>query len=132
LFWDNGVEPCPREKLKKVTYGTDRVLAKLDHASTIDRQLLDVLLLTKSKGWVYEREWRRFVPLSDAMAEGRLHFFPFGPTMKLAEVVLGPHCDTGVDAVRRLVASKYPEAVTYKSRLAYGSFKVVPDEDTVP
>lgn len=126
----------PREELQQVKYEADRVLAKLDidpNPSNIAADLQNLLLCTKSKGWSYEDEYRRFIPLSTATAEGHLYFVPFGPAMALAEVILGPLCETSVDAVRQLVRrSKYPHAVVYKSRLAFKYFNVVPDERTIP
>lgn len=125
----------PRAELQKVKYEADRLLAELDHEpdpAKISQDLQPQLLCTKSSGWIYEDEYRRFVPLADAMPEGQLYFVPFGPSMNLAEVVLGPLCDMDVTSVRQLVSSRYPAALTYKSRLAFKSFKVVPEEGTVP
>lgn len=125
----------PRGDLQKVSYKADRVLAQLGDdpdPRRIDQKLQDLLLCTKSKGWEYEEESRRFVPLSDALQEGRLHFMPLGPSLQLTEVVLGALCQLDVRSVRELVTSKYPNAVTYRSRLAIKSFNVVPEESTVP
>lgn len=121
--------------LQKVQYEDGRILAELGSnpdLANIDPDLQESLLRTKSSGWQYEDEYRRFVRLTDAFKEGRLYFLPFGPDLELAEVVLGPLCAHSLQSVRQLVTSRYPAALTYKTRLAFKSFKVVPDELTIP
>ncbi len=125
----------PSNVLQKVQYEDGRILAELGKnpdLANIDPDLQESLLRTKSSGWQYEDEYRRFVRLSDAFKEGRLCFLPFGPDLELAEVVLGPLCAHSLQSVRQLVTSRYPAALTYKTRLAFKSFKVVPDERTIP
>ncbi|QXH92849.1 MULTISPECIES: DUF2971 domain-containing protein [Pseudomonas] len=125
----------PSEYLQKIQYEDERILAELGNnpeLANIDPALQDALLRTKSSGWKYEDEYRRFVHLTDAFKEERLYFLPFGPGLELTEVVLGPLCTHSLKSVRELVTSRYPTAITYKSRLAYKTYKVVPDELTIP
>lgn len=124
-----------RDWTQKVLYQDNRILAELDKTedpTKIDGKLQSLLLRTKSRHWRYEKELRVFVPLQEALAEGRLHFYPFDEKLQLREVILGPQCDLSLDAVRRLTHALYPRAVTFKSRLAFKWFAVVPDETTVP
>lgn len=125
----------PSKLLQQIQYEDARILAELGDnpgLANIDPVLQEALLRTKSSGWQYEDEYRRFVPLTDAFKEEKLYFLPFGPDLELAEVVMGPMCGHSLQSVRQLVTSRYPTAITYKTRLAYKSFKVVPDELTIP
>lgn len=124
----------PRTKLEKVLYEDSRILAELGDipdATSLLPEVQELLRRTKSSGWKYEDEYRQFVPLSSAHSEGQLHFLPFGKELELAEVILGPLCDLSLISIRDLVRSKYPKAITFKSRLAYKSYKVVPQESSI-
>jgi hypothetical protein len=125
----------PRDSVEEVEYEDQRPLANLpDDGSPLqmDEKLQKKLLCTKYKHWAYEKEYRRFIQLQDATQEERLHFVNFGPDLELAEVVLGPQCVAPLDTVRALVSSKYPHVITYRARLAFKYFHVVPQECTVP
>lgn len=124
-----------RQRLERVKYSDTRLLAALDDDTRPDRiaaQLQALLRCTKFRHWKYENEWRMFVPLAAAKAEGRLHFRTFDGDLQLKEVILGPDCDLPLLDVRKLVTSHFPNAVTYQSRLAFKFFSVVPKESTVP
>jgi hypothetical protein len=76
--------------------------------------LEEFVLRTKYDHWRYEEEFRYFVSLRDA-DEGRerkLHFYSFGDTFTLAEVILGPYCDLSLDDAKRLVKDHCPNSVT--------------------
>lgn len=124
-----------RSRAQKVRYKDERLLAQLGEEgepATIDKKLQKLLLCTKFRHWHYEEELRVFVPLEEAMEEGRLHFCPFDKDLQLAEVILGPQCSLSLDAVRHLTEAIYPKVVTFGARLAFKFFKVVPQERTVP
>jgi len=124
----------PRKLLQKVRYEGDRLLARLEedeNPMTLPLELQEQLLCTKYGRWEYEHEHRRFVRLKHAVAEGPIHFMPFGKELELAEVVVGPECSVAVAEVRKLVSSLYIGAVTFKARLAFKFFKIVPDERSV-
>ncbi|WP_223488327.1 DUF2971 domain-containing protein [Pseudomonas sp. A-RE-19] len=125
----------PRAKLQKVQYEDDRIRSQLGDSGDpidIDPSVKSLLLKTKSSGWRYEAEYRQFVPLADATSEGRLHFLPFGKDLELAEVILGPLCELSLRTIRGLATSRYPHAATFRSRLAFGSYKVVPEATSIP
>ena len=97
--------------------------------------LEEFVLRTKYDHWSYEEEFRCFISLKDAGEdnERKLHFYPFGDTIELAEVILGPQCTMPLDVVERLVKDHCPNPVTtFKTRLASQWFAVVPHEDFVP
>jgi hypothetical protein len=115
---------------RKITYQNDRLR---DHelAKMTDEEVLDLLLHTKFESWKYEREWRLLVRLADVAREGDLHFFEFGNQLKLAEVVLGAECTLSIAAMRKLLSTHHAEAASFGTRLALGSFAIVPNEPTV-
>lgn len=119
-----------RSTVQQVSYQDDRILAALNPTLTPDNlseELQQQLLRTKSGGWRYEEEYRRFVSLNDAFAEGQLHFWPISGDIQLAEVILGPLCEEPLESVRQKVKQHFPNASVFKSRLAFQSFKIVPD-----
>lgn len=85
---------------------------------------IDRLMRTKFKDWEYEQEMRFFVKLGRLQNEAGKYFYPFSKRLVLRELILGPRCEIGIDAVRHLV----DENVTVqKARLAFQKFAVVVD-----
>lgn len=124
-----------RNTVQQVSYQDDRILAALNptrRLDTLNEELQQRLLCTKSKGWRYEEEYRRFVSLNDAYAEGSLQFWPIEGDIQLTEVILGPLCELPLGSIRKIVSQHFPNATVFKSRLAFQSFKIVPDARTVP
>jgi Protein of unknown function (DUF2971) len=122
-----------RSLAREVRYADERILTKLGDGPnplSLDEELQEALLCTKFRHWHYEEEVRVFVALKDAIKEGQLHFYAFDSNLQLTEVILGPQCPLSLDAVRRLTRVQHPHAVTFKARLAFKFFKVVPDETT--
>ena len=117
-----------------LSYQDDRILAALGPKQTpteMSEELQQQLLCTKSSGWRYEEEYRRFISLETAHAEGPLHFWPMRGDIQLREVVLGALCDETINSVRQKVERHFPSAVVFKAKLAFLSFKIVPDALTV-
>lgn len=128
-----GFNVC-RSMVQQVSYQDERILAALGPTPIPDElseELQQQLLCTKSGGWRYEEEHRRFVNLKDASTDGSHHFWPISVDVQLAEVILGPLCKEPVESVRQSVKSHFPNAVVFKARLAFQSFKIVPDARTV-
>jgi hypothetical protein len=124
-----------RSLVQQVSYQDNRILAALGPTPMPDKlseELQQQLLCTKSGGWRYEDEYRRFVDLSDALADGPLHFWPIHGDIQLTEVILGPLCEESLESIRQKVKPHFPDAVVFKARLAYQSFKIVPDMRTIP
>lgn len=115
---------------KKITYQENR-LGDVAARDKTDEQILDALLYTKFESWRYEQEWRALFNLADLEIEGGLHFYKFDDNLKLTEVILGADCGLSVAAVSKLVSTHHPEANTIQGRLALGSFKIVPEEQTI-
>jgi hypothetical protein len=125
----------PIELLEKVKYEHERIATALGedtNPAALSEGFQKLLRCTKYRHWEYEEEWRAFVDLAKAMADGGLHFWPFGRDLQLLEVILGEQCVLALDEVRQLVQTKFPQATVCRARLATKFFSVVPDEDTVP
>jgi hypothetical protein len=118
-----------------VEYEDDRIQEQLPpngDPTALPPELRDRLLRTKYSHWKYEEEVRVFIELDKSVREGGLNFYPFDTRLILREVILGPQCSLSVKSVRDLVSLRYPGAITFKSRLAFKFFSVVPKESTVP
>ncbi|PBB83563.1 hypothetical protein CK216_27790 [Mesorhizobium sp. WSM3876] len=125
----------PRRSLSEVVYEEDRVRDHLPEKawppSDLSVDLRTKLATTKFREWAYESETRMIFPLETATKAGGLYFKEFGDDLRLAEVILGPLCDIPPAGIRSLVSAIQPGAVTFRSRLAWKSFSVVPMESTV-
>ena len=124
-----------RSTVQAVDYADQRLRADLPddkNPGTIPEDIQDRLCRTKSDDWLYEQEIRVFVDLKKATTEGGLYFWPFDDDMRLAEVILGPRCDHKLSIISTLVAATSPDAVVFKARLAFKSFRVVLDGRTRP
>ncbi|MEX1098230.1 MAG: DUF2971 domain-containing protein [Planctomycetales bacterium] len=123
-----------RASVERVQYETNRLFAEFDESGEpfgLSNELRAKLRTTKCQEWAYEREWRIFVPLSDAVQEGNLYFRWFGDDIRLAEVIVGSDCEQ-LEKVREDTAKYHLNACVYKARLAFNHFKVVPLESSVP
>jgi hypothetical protein len=123
-----------RSQVQQVSYLDDRILAALSSTPIPDElseELQHQLLSTKSAGWRYEEEYRRFINLDTAKTEGKLHFWPISADIQLTEVILGALCEEPLESVRQTVKRHFPKAVVFRARLAFQSFKIVPDARTV-
>ncbi len=124
-----------RDSAHEVKYEAERLpeeLVDLENSSKLDDDLKELLLVTKFQHWDYEKEYRYFVQLSNAVREGNLHFYPCDENLRLVEVILGARCDMSLNSVRELTGTHHPNAVTFKAGPANKFFKVVPDMKTVP
>ena len=124
-----------RSTVETVEYTDERLRKALPDdkdPETIPKAIQDRLCRTKSRDWQYEQELRVLVDLAKAKTEGPLHFWPFDENMRLAEVILGPRCDRQLSSITGLVAGSSAQAVAFKARLAFRSFRVVLDGRTRP
>jgi hypothetical protein len=66
------------------------------------------LLSTKHESWSYEQEVRMFVGFNEPADSSGLRWFPFGPDLRLREVIVGVQCSA--EHVRKVCAvlSTYP------------------------
>lgn len=86
------------------------------------------LMRSKYKDWRYEKEVRMFVGLDEAeMDSDGLYFYGFGADLVLKEVIVGPRCDTSIQAVRAALGEAASTVRVVKARLAFKTFRVVTD-----
>ena len=128
-----------RTAVNPVRYFDKRLRAELGkdgNPFVVSAEIQEALRHTKCQEWSYEREHRLLMPIEDALEEaiaGRvMQFRPFDSKVRLAEVILGPHCTESLSDVRQLVTTHSPGAIAFKARLAWKHFKVVPLESSVP
>lgn len=115
---------------RKVAYQKAR-LKDDDALKKSEAETLDALLYTEYESWRYEQEWRILLSLADLTSEGGLHFRTFDERLRLTEVVVGAECSISFDEIRKLVKTHHPTANTVQTRMAYGSFNMVPLERTI-
>jgi hypothetical protein len=120
----------PESSLKPVRY-----VARMDKINLLSDEIsqeqvaifLDRLRYTKFKDWQYEDEVRQFFDLHSLSEQGELYFVPFSQDLLLREVILGPHCDIPIEAIRSLVEPHQPQVFVRKARIAYKDFGVTED-----
>lgn len=84
---------------------------------------------TKLRDWQYEREVRMLVPLDALVKKDGLYFRPFGPDIRLKEVIAGHRCPVGRNVIARSIgAGRTADVAITKARLAFGSFRVVTNQ----
>lgn len=80
---------------------------------------------TKYVHWEYEQEERVFIGLDDPPENG-LHFEPFSPRIRLAEVIVGDQCSLTRQNILDLLGNDLAPYVNLtKARLAFQSYRVV-------
>jgi hypothetical protein len=60
--------------------------------------------------------------------QGGLYFAEFSDSIVLREVILGARCELPLTEARRLVSSFAHPVSVIKARVAFDSFRIVPDE----
>lgn len=117
---------------KEVQYSPARLKYKVPKGTKgITPELADLLVCTKFESWRYEREWRVLCDLFRSENEGVIYFMPFSKSLKLVEVILGPLCDFNIRKIRALVDANHHGVMTYRARLAYRSFRIIPKGSSV-
>ena len=119
-----------RDFVIPVKYRKARIEIEFDETNvTLTPQLEAQLRCTKSNEWKYEQELRAFVPLSKAIKDDarKLYFWPFGPRMRLTQVILGHRCELNMDDVRSAVAASGSAATVFRARMAFRRFKITPN-----
>jgi hypothetical protein len=118
------------ELAKRVTYRSAR-LSTQELRDKNETELLEMLLYTKFESWKYEAEWRALRKLAYLQTKGPLHFYLLDGDIRLREVILGAQCSTSCLRMRELVSMHHRDVNVVRGRLAFGYFKIVPDEQTI-
>jgi hypothetical protein len=120
----------PDSSLKPVRY-----VARMDKINLLSEDIpqeksdvfLERLRYTKFVDWKYEDEVRQFFDLRSLTEQAGLYFVPFSQDLLLRAVILGPHCDMPIEAIRSLVEPHQPRVFVCKARIAYTDFRVTED-----
>ncbi len=91
----------------------------------LTQKVVHQLLRTKFADWKYEDEMRLFVDLNHDTIESGCYFYSFSDNLVLRDIILGPRCEIPIVGVRNLVANFGSPVRVLKSRIAFGSFRVV-------
>jgi hypothetical protein len=116
---------------KGVRYTKDRLpirFADNDPSKGLEESFVLELLTTKYQHWEYEDEVRVLLSLDHEECEAGSYFKQFDNHLRLAEVILGPHCDLPIARIRSLVERTYKSVPVVKARLAFKWFEVCYDE----
>ena len=109
-------------KTERLEFDIERQLSK----DTRDEKLGLKLLTTKFEGWKYEDEVRLIVSIeNETTPEAGMHFFNFGPQLKLREVIVGARSTLTKEAVRQALLPEERSARLVKARLAFQTFTVI-------
>lgn len=118
----------PDKLLAEVIYAESPMKISVDPQTNLPRlteRVMNRLLRTKFLDWKYEDEMRLFVGLDHDTIESGYYFVSFSDDLILREVVLGPRCEIPIEGVRKLVATFVQPVRVIKSRIAFGSFRVI-------
>lgn len=85
-------------------------------------------LLMKYTDWAYEDEVRLFTDLKERDTQSGKCFLPFGPELKLREVIAGPLCEATKEELESLAKDYSEKIMLTKARLAFRSFNVVENQ----
>ena len=119
--------------VKPVTYTEDRLEIDANDLADISEEdgakLMEKLLWTKYLDWKYEEEVRAYASLEEKDASTGLYYLEFGEKLKLSEIIAGPLCSIETKMKIQEAIGRYSDTVeVVQARLAYQSFKVVPDQ----
>jgi hypothetical protein len=115
----------------KIDYVSERlpvVYRNGDPTVGVDETYVSRLTRTKFTHWEYEEEVRMFVRLDEGVLEDGSYFLPFGESLRLREIILGPLCPLSVEQMKQFATSIDASITIRKARLAHKKFQVVPDQ----
>jgi hypothetical protein len=119
----------PEDKAIPISYNAERLEFDLERQlskATRDEKLGLKLLTTKFEGWKYEDEVRLVVSIeNETTLEAGMHFFNFGPELKLREVIVGARSTLTREALQDALSPEDRGARMVKARLAFRTFTVV-------
>ncbi len=123
-----------RTIVEEVIYADERLRAQLTDTDpgAVPERIQRQLSQTKARAWEYEQELRVLVTLETAVRDSEYYFWPFNSEMRLAEVILGPRCNSTARTVAAHLGDLNPPAVVCRARLAFRSFRIVVDGRTKP
>ena len=86
-------------------------LLKVQDAAEINEKFFNELLRTKYDAWSYEQEVRLFVEIKDLPGDKGMHWFSFGDTLNLKEIIVGARCSPEDAKKLRQMCTHDPDVV---------------------
>ena len=121
--------------IEPIVYAPERLAFLLDSTKDlygIDATFVLAMLLTKSREWAYEQEYRVIADLKVKDPATGHYYVDFGSELQLREVILGARNTTPVGQVAKLVRGpEFPVSV-FKARAALQEFAMVPNRRISP
>lgn len=121
--------------LSPVIYAPERLAFFLDAEKDlygIDREFVLAMLLTKSREWAYEQEYRTVADLKIKDPLTGHHYVDFGPELKLREVIVGARNQTPVGQIAKLIGRSENPVIVFKVRAAFQEFAMVRNKNISP
>lgn len=119
----------PDDFLVPVQYDAARLVVDFEKESRrvggISPEIANRLLRTKYADWEYESEVRMFVHPEEVALDNGLQFFPFGDTLQLEAVYIGPRCTVTRSEVRQALRAEDHRVLIHATRLAFKSYRVL-------
>jgi len=103
------------------------VVPKLLGGGPDSETLMTRLLATKFRDWKYEDEVRVYTDLKDVDPDTGHYFKEFGADLVLKQVIVGPRYASPTTNIAALARACGPGVSLIRARLAFGTFRVVPD-----
>lgn len=97
----------------------------LNSLSDISEQEMMRLLTMKFSAWSYETEYRVFCRLEHCDPVTDLHFVPFEPVLKIAEVIVGERSSVTRSRLARVLGKHNDTVISFKARAGFKRFEVV-------
>jgi hypothetical protein len=128
-FFSQTLPPTTVGRLMKVVYSLKRpAITAYDPSVAVEvyaSRLITDLLLTKSKDWEYEQEWRMVLPVDDQQRypheiDGRFHLFPV-PREAFRGIVIGARASDATKLAIRASIEGTPELMHVTVRHAHTS-----------
>lgn len=122
----------PPETVQEVSYTRVRLVdatKELVSSGTLSEKTVLRLLSTKFHHWRYEQEVRAFLKLEDKDHESGLYFTDFSEKLKLTGVIVGATSTISRSELAEALGDLVPSVEVSKARLAFGSFRVVKQQN---
>lgn len=124
----------PNDRTKPIRYDAERLPSLLPGllAGTPDSAaLMQRLLFTKFRDWKYEKEVRVYTDLKEVDTPTGHYFADFSDDLLLKEVISGPRFEGTMTEIAGYARSWAPGVSLIRARLAFESFRVVPNKSVV-
>jgi hypothetical protein len=122
----------PRERLKHIEYVPEMPEATIHSNMTMTTEEQRAMLLNvtiKHEGWKYERELRFFTPRSEQYQEDGVWFYPFGPDLRLQQVMVGASSPYSRADIKEALGGMKATLDVFKARAAFTKFEIVRNRD---